>query len=146
MDHLMLFLVKRACHMCENHCFICHKKDYSTRNHPGYNCGHPASSWHANPNSSQTVHFRAVSTTPHLAPTLFHQNNLLDSFLKDITKTQGCDQVLHTLRSTFNTSLDEEGNPLANATPAAEEWNESARVLTVEAMLCVSLPNHHVSF
>ena len=80
------------------------------------------------------------------APTSFHQDNPLDSFLKNITKTQGCDQVLHILRSTFNTSLNKQENPLANEISTAEEWDESAKVLTVEATPHVSLPDHHTSF
>ena len=42
-------------------------------------------------------------------------------------------------------SLDEQGNPLADEQSAAKEWDESARVLTIEAMHHVSLPNHHAS-
>ena len=102
-------------------------------------------SWHNNSKPSQTAHARIVSTTLHLTPILY-QDDLLDSFLKDITKTQGHDQVLHILRSTFNTFLDEQGNPLADEQPAAEEWDESTRVLTIEAMPHISLPHHYASF
>ena len=102
-------------------------------------------SWHNNSKPSQTAHARVVSTTLYLTPILY-QDDLLDSFLKDITKTQGHDQVLHTLRSTFNTFLDEQGNPLADEQPAAEEWDESTRVLTIEAMPHISLPHHYASF
>ena len=145
-DCLMLSPVKCACHMCKNCCFICHKEGYSTRNHPGYNRSCPIGSWCNNSKPSQTAHARAVSTTPHSTPTPSHQDKALDSFLKDITKTQECDQVLCTSRSAFNTFLDEQGNPLANEQPTAEEWDESARVLTIEAMLHVSLSDHHASF
>ena len=145
MDHLMLSLVEQACHMCENYCFICHKKGCSTRNHPGYNQSCPTGSWHNNLKPSQTAHARVISTTPHSTP-IPCQDNPLDSFLKDVTKTQGYDQVLHTLRSAFDSSLDEQGNPLAEEQPTAEEWNESARVLIIEAMSCISLPDHHASF
>ena len=79
-----------------------------------------------------------VSTTLHLTPTLC-QDDLLDSFLKEITKTQGHDQVLCTLRSAFDSSLDEQGNPLADEQPTAEEWDESARVLTMK--LCPIFPS-----
>ena len=51
-DHLTLSLVKHACNMHENYCFICHKEHYSTRNHPDYNRGHPIGSWNANPEPS----------------------------------------------------------------------------------------------
>ena len=105
-----------------------------------------AVSWHANLKQSQTAHARAVSTTPHLTPTPSCQDDPLDSFLKDITKTQGHDQVFCTLRSTFDISLDKQGNPLVNKLPAVTEWNKSARVLTIEAMSHISLPDHHVSF
>ena len=47
MDHLMLFPVKHTCHMCENYCFICHKEDCSTRNHPN--------SWFTNLKPSKTA-------------------------------------------------------------------------------------------
>ena len=90
MDCLMLSLVKQAHHMCENCCFICHKEGYSTRNHSGYNQSCPVGSWHNNSKPSQTAHARVISTTPHSIPTP-HQDNLLDSFLKDVTKTQGHD-------------------------------------------------------
>ena len=43
-------------------------------------------------------------------------------------------------------SLDEQGNSLADEQPAAEEWDKSARVLIIEAMSHVPLPDHHVSF
>ena len=131
--------------MCENCCFICHKEGCSTRNHPGYNWNRPTGSWRNNSKPSQTTHARVISTTSHSTPTP-HQDNLLETFLKDITKTQGCDWVLYTLRSTFDTSLDKQGNPLAEEQHAAEEWDESARVLSIEAMLHISLPGHHVSF
>ena len=144
-NRLTLSLVEQACHMCENHCFICHKEGCSTRNHPGYNQNCPTGSWYNNSKPSQTAHARIVSTTPHSTPTP-HQDNLLDTFLKDIAKTQGHDQVLCSLRSTFDASLDEEGDPLANEQPAAKEWNESARVLTIEAMPHISLSDHHASF
>ena len=88
MDHLTLSPVEQAHHMCENCCFICHKEGCSTRNYPGYNQNHPMGSWHNNSKPSQTAHAKVISTTLHLTPTP-HQNNLLDSFLKDITKTQG---------------------------------------------------------
>ena len=132
--------------MHKNCCFICHEEGYSTRNHPGYNCNCSKGSWQNNPKPSQTAYSRTISTTPHSTPTPSCQDNPLDSFLKDITKTQGCDQVLHTLRSTFNSFLDEQGNPLANEQPTAEEWDKSARVLTIEAMPHVSLPDYHKSF
>ena len=132
--------------MHENYCFICHKKGHSTRNHPGYNCSRPTSSWHANSKPSQTAHARAVSTTPHLTPTPSCQDDLLDSFLKDVTKTQGCDQILHILRSVFNTFLDKQGNPLADEQSTAEEWDKSTRVLTIEAMPHVSFPDYRASF
>ena len=144
-DHLMLSLVKQACHMHENRCFICHKEGCSTRNHPGYNWSCPTGSWHNNSKPSQTAHVRVISTTPHSTSTPC-QDDLLDSFLNDVTKTQGCDQVLCTLRSTFDSSLDEQGNPLANEQPTAEGWDESTRVLTIEVTLCISLPDHHASF
>ena len=102
-------------------------------------------SWHNNLKASQTAHTRIISTTPHLIPTTL-QDDPLDTFLKDVTKTQGRDQVLHTLRSTFDTSLDEQGNPLVNEQPTTKEWDESAKVLTIEGMLYISLPDHHVSF
>ena len=86
-DSLMLSPVVHACHMHENCCFICHKEGCSTRNYIGYDCGHPTGSWCTNPKPSQTAHARAVSTTHHLAPTPSYQDDLLDSFLKDITKT-----------------------------------------------------------
>ena len=145
MDCLTLSLVEWAHHMCENCYFICHKEGCSTRNHSGYNWNHPTGSWCNNSKSSQTTHARVVSTTSHSTPTP-GQDDPLETFLKDVTKTQGCDQVLHTLRSTFDRSLDEQGNPLAEKQPAAEEWDESARVLTIEATLHISLPDHHVSF
>ena len=132
--------------MCKNHYFICHKEGCSTRNHPNYNCSHPTGSWHNKSKPSQTAHTKAISTTLHSTPTSSCQDAPLDFFLKDITKTQGHDQVLHTLRSAFDTSLDEQGNPLANKQPATEGWNESARVLTIGAMPHISLPNHDVSF
>ena len=90
MDHLTLSLVEQACHMHENCCFICHKEGCSTRNHPGYNQSHPMGSWHNNLKLSQTAHTKVVSTTLHSTPTP-HQDNPLDSFLKDVTKTQGHD-------------------------------------------------------
>ena len=142
----MLSPVKCAHHICKNCCFICYKEGCSTRNHPGYNHSHPTGSWHANPKSSQTAHAKAVSTTPHSTPTPFYQDDPMDSFLKDITKTQGHDQVLCTLRSTFNMSLDEQGNPLADEQSAAKEWDKSTRVLIIEAMPHIPLPDHHVSF
>ena len=43
-------------------------------------------------------------------------------------------------------SLDEQGNPLAKEQPAAEEWDESARVLTIEVTPQISLLDHHASF
>ena len=43
-------------------------------------------------------------------------------------------------------SLDEQENPLTNKQPTAEEWDKSVKVLTIEAIPCVPLPNHHVSF
>ena len=43
-------------------------------------------------------------------------------------------------------SLDEQGNSLADETPIAEEWDKSARVLIVEAIFHISLPDHHMSF
>ena len=144
-DCLTLSLVEQACHMCKNCYFICHKEGYSTRNHPIYNWNCPTGSWHNNSKPSQTAHTRVVSITPHLA-SISRQDNPLDAFLKDITKTQGHDQVLHTLRSAFNTSLDEQGNPLADKQPTAKEWNKSARVLTIEATPWIPLPDHHVSF
>ena len=55
MDHLTLSPVKQAHHMCENHCFICHKEGCFTRNHPGYNQSHPMGSWHNNSKPSQTA-------------------------------------------------------------------------------------------
>ena len=112
MDYLTLSPVEQAHHMHENCCFICHKEGCSTRNHPGYNWNHPTGNWHNNPKPSQTAHARVISTTPHSTP-IPHQDDPLDTFLKDITKTQGHDQVLHTLRSTFDMSLDKQGNPLA---------------------------------
>ena len=145
MDCLMLSLVERAHHIHENCCFIYHKEGCSTRNHPGYNRSCPTGSWCNNPKPSQTVHARVVSTTLHLTSTPC-QNDPLNSFLKNITKTQGCDQVLHTLRSTFDLSLDEQSNPLANEQPIAKEWDKSVRVLTIEATLHISLPDHHASF
>ena len=145
-DCLMLSPVKCAHHMCKNCCFICHKEGCSTRNHPGYNHSHPIGSWHANPKSFQTAHARAVSTALHSTPTPSCQDDSLDSFLKDVTKTQGCNQVLCTLRSAFNTSLDEQGNPLANKQPTAEEWDKSARVLTIEGIPYIFLSDHHASF
>ena len=144
-DHLMLSLVERAHHMHENHYFICHKEGCSTRNHPGYNWNCPMSSWHNNSKPPQTAHARVIFTTPHLTPTSC-QDDLLDSFLKDVTKTQGHDQVLCTLRSTFDISLDEQENPIVDEQPMAEEWDESTRVLTIEAAPRISLPNHHASF
>ena len=122
-----------------------HKEGCSTWNYPGYNQNRPTGSWHNNSKSSQTAHARVVFTTPHLTPTP-RQDNPLETFLKDITKTQGHDQVLHTLRSAFDTSLDEQGNPLAEEQPAAKEWDESARVLTIEAMPRISLPDHMCLF
>ena len=145
MDCLTLSLVEQARHMHENHCFICHKEGCSTRNHPGYNWNHPTGSWHNNSKPSQTVHTRIISTIPPLTP-IPHQDNPLDTFLKNITKTEGHDQVLHTLRSAFDTSLDKQGNPFADEQPAAKEWNESTRVLTIEATSRISLPDHHASF
>ena len=144
-DCLMLSPVEPTHYMCENHCFICHKEGCSTRNHPGYNQNRPMGSWCNNLKPSQTTHTRVISTTSHSTPTPC-QDDLLKTFLKDITKTQGCDQVLCTLRSTFDASLDEQGNLLAEEQPAAKEWDESARVLTIEAMPCISLPDHHASF
>ena len=102
-------------------------------------------SWHNNSKPSQTAHARIISTTSHLTPTPC-QDDPLDTFLKDITKTQGRDQVLCTLRSTFDMSLDEQGNPLAGEQPAAEEWDKSTRALTIEATSHISLPDHHASF
>ena len=131
--------------MCETHCFICHKEGCPTRNYLGYNWNCPTDSWHNNSKPSQTAYAWVISTTPHLTPTPC-QDDSLDTFLKDVTKTQGCDQVLHTLRSAFDMSLDEQGNPLADEQPTAEEWDKSTRVLTIEAMPCVSLPDHHASF
>ena len=145
-DYLMLSPVNWACHMCKNCCFICHKEGCSTRNHPGCNHNCPTGSWWNNLKPSQTAHARAISTTPYLIPTPSCQDDPLDSFLKDVTKTQGCDQILHTLRSAFDTSLNEQGNPLADEQPAAKELNESTRVLTIEAMPHISLPDHHMSF
>ena len=139
---IMLSLVEWAHHMHENHCSICHKEGCSTRNHPGYNQNHPIGSWCNNSKPSQTTHTRVISTTPHLTPT----QDPLDAFLKNITKTQRCDQVLHTLRSTFDMSLNEQGNLLADKQPAVKEWDKSAKVLTVEATPCISLPDHHMSF
>ena len=144
-DCFMLSLVERAHHMCKNCCFICHKEGCSTRNHPGYNQSRPTGSWRNNSKPSQTAHARVISTTPHSTPTS-HQDDLLDFFLKDITKTQGHDQVLCTLRSAFNSSLDEQENPLADKQPTAKEWDESSRVLTKEATPHISLPDHHASF
>ena len=144
-DCLMLFLVEQAHHMHENRYFICHKEGCSTRNHPGYNQNCPTGSWCNNSKLSQTAHARVVSTIPHLTP-ISCQDNPLNIFLKDVTKIQGHDQVLHTLRSAFDASLDEQGNPLADEQPTAKEWDESARVLTVEAILCVSFPDYHMSF
>ena len=43
-------------------------------------------------------------------------------------------------------SLDEQGNPLAEKQPTAEEWDKSTRVLIIEATPCISLPDHHASF
>ena len=145
-DHLTLSLVKHTCHRHENHCFICHKEGCSTRNHPGYNHSHPTSSWCNNSKLSQTAHARVVSTTPHSTPTPSCQDDLLDSFLKDVTKIQRHDQVLHILRSAFNTFLDEQGNPLADEQLIAEEQDKSTRVLTIEATPHISLSDHHVSF
>ena len=102
-------------------------------------------SWHNNSKPSQIAHTRVISTTPHSTPTPC-QDDPLDTFLKDIAKTQGCDQVLCTLRSTFDTSLDEQGNTLAEEQPAAEEWDKSTRVLTIKATPHISLPDHYVSF
>ena len=131
--------------MCENYCFICNKEGCSTRNHPGYNWNHPTGSWRNSSKPSQTVHARVISTIPYSTPTSC-QDDLLDVFLKDITKTQEHDQILCTLRSAFDTSLDEQGNSLADEHLATEEWDKSTRVLTIEAMPRISLPDHHVSF
>ena len=119
-DHLTLSLVEWDCHICENCCFICHKEGCSTRNHPGYSQNCLTDSWHNNSKPFQTAHARAVSTTPHSTPTPC-QDDPLDTFLKDVTKIRGCDQVLHTSSSTFDMSLDEQGNPLANEQPTAKE-------------------------
>ena len=146
MDCLTLSLVEHAHHMCENCCFIWHKKGCSTRSHPGCNCGHPADSWHTNLKPSQTAHARVVSTISNLAPISSCQDDPLDSFLKDITKTQGHDQIFCILRSIFNIFLDEQENFLANKTPAIKEQDESTRVLIVKAMPHISLSNYHVSF
>ena len=140
-DHFMLFPIEQAHHMCKNHCFICHKEGCSTRNHSGYNWSCPTGSWYNNSKPSQTAHARVISTTLHSTP-IPHQDNLLDSFLKDITKAQGHDQVLYTLRSTFDLSLDKQENLLANEQPTAKEWDESARVLAIEAISHISLPDH----
>ena len=91
MDHLTLSLVEHTHHMHKYHCFICHKEGCSTRNYPGYNHGHLVDSWCANPKPSQTVNTRIVSTTSYLTPIPSHQDDLLDFFLKDVTKTQGHD-------------------------------------------------------
>ena len=77
-DHLMLSPVECTCHIYKNYCFIRYKKGYSTRNHPGYNCGHPAGIWHTNLKPSQTAHARIVFSTPHLASTPSHQDDPLD--------------------------------------------------------------------
>ena len=53
---LTLSPVERTCHMCKNHCFICHKEGCSTRNHFGYNQNRPTGSWHNNLKPSQTAH------------------------------------------------------------------------------------------
>ena len=119
-DHLMLSPVEQACHLRKNHCFICHKEGCSTRNDPGYNWNCPTSSWHNNLKPPQTAHARVISTTLHSTPTP-HQDDPLDTFFKDLTKTQGHDQVLRTLRSAFNASLDEQENHLADEQPTAEE-------------------------
>ena len=42
--------------------------------------------------------------------------------------------------------LNEQENPLAEKQPAAEEWDESTRVLTIEATPHIFLPDHHASF
>ena len=131
-DCLTLSLVEWACHMCKNHCFICHKEGCSTRNHLGYNQNCPMGSWCNNSKPSQTTHTRVVSTTSHSTPTPC-QDDLLEIFFKDITKTQGHDQVLCTLRSAFDMSLDKQGSPLAKEQPTAKEWDKSTRVLTIEA-------------
>ena len=91
MDCLTLSLVEHTHHMCKNHCFIYHKEGHSTRNHPGYNCGCPTGSWCINLKPSQTAHVRAISTTSHSTPSSSHQDVPLDSFLKDVIKTQGRD-------------------------------------------------------
>ena len=70
-------------------------------------------SWHNNSKPSQPAHTRIISTIPYSTPTP-HQDNPLDSFLMDVTKTQGHDQVLCTLRSAFDVSLDEQENSLAD--------------------------------
>ena len=90
MDHLMLSPVEWVHHMHEKHCFICHKEGCSARNHPGYSWNRPTGSWCNNSKPSQTAHTRVISTTPHSTPTPC-QDNPLDTFLKDVTKTQGCD-------------------------------------------------------
>ena len=142
----MLSLVKQAHHMHENHYFICHKVGCSIRNHPGYNHNRPTGSWRNNLKPSQTAHTRAVSTTSHLTPNPSHQDNPLNFFLKNVTKTQGYNQVLLTLRFAFNTSLDKQGNPLANKQPTAKKWDESARILTIEATFHIPFPDYHDFF
>ena len=55
-DCLTLSPVECTCHMHGNYCFIYHRKGCSTRNHSGYNCSCPTSSWCANSKQSQTAY------------------------------------------------------------------------------------------
>ena len=143
MDHLTLSLVEYACHMCKNYCFICHKEGCSTRNHPGYNHGHPAGSWHANLKPSQIVHSRIVSTTPHLTPTPSHQDDLLDLCHQNSRMWSGTLYLEICLQYILGWTRK---SPCWWNPPTAKEWNKFTRVLTVEAMPHVFLPDHHVSF
>ena len=108
-DHIYLAPTQQAEHIWNNQCFICHKVECSTRNHPGARKSNPTKTYL--PRNQHPHNVRNTNTSPIPKPPRTQPIDEIESYLNVMRTNRNLSnqEVLKSLQIIFDDSLDEQG-------------------------------------